>query len=473
LTVTPEGYLLIPAVGAVEVKNSTLTEARARAVGLAGRKYTNAVITLTLVNPRKLSFEISGQVMNEGMQEAYSVQRVSTLIEQANTLPATQITKKFYDQDKQALRRAASQRYIMVRHRDGSSQRVDLVRYMITGAGTQNPYLREGDFVFVPSRSDQDNLIGVYGRVTRNITCEYVDGDSVTDLVQLGLGPLPRALPEAATLARQSLNGAFMDTLHVDLRAIAERRMPNIRLQPGDRLVIPEAREERTGSFVSVEGEVTHAGKYPITRESTRLSDVIRAAGGFTNEAYLPGSALLRSNGPASDVQQGFDEERLLIGRTSLPSDSLYFLTETELRLKGEVVSVNFPRLFVSGDSTEDVTLRNYDRIIVPARTLTVYVFGQVTQPGHIPYVEGKRARYYIDLAGGYTEEARSGDVKVIKRTTRNWLDPSETTIQDGDYIFVPKEVHYPFAYYLTTITQAAGIIASLATVILVVRNLK
>ena len=63
--------------------------------------------------------------------------------------------------------------------------------------------------------------------------------------------------------------------------------------------------------------------------------------------------------------------------------------------------------------------------------------------------------------------------MKVIKRTTRNWLDPSETTIQDGDYIFVPKEVHYPFAYYLTTITQAAGIIASLATVILVVRNLK
>ena len=136
-------------------------------------------------------------------------------------------------------------------------------------------------------------------------------------------------------------------------------------------------------------------------------------------------------------------------------------------------MSVDFSKLFISGDSAEDVTLRNYDRIIVPARTLTVYVFGQVTQPGHIRYVEGKRASYYIDLAGGYTEDARSGDTKVIKRTTRNWLDPSETTIQDGDYIFVPKEVHYPFAYYLTTITQAAGIIASFATVILVVRNLK
>ena len=318
LTVTPEGYLLIPAVGAVEVKNSTLTEARTRAVGLAGRKYANAVITLTLVNPRKLSVEITGQVMNEGLQEAYSVQRVSTLIEQANTLPATQLTKKFYDQDKQALRRAASQRYIMVRHRDGSSQRVDLVRYGITGEGTQNPYLREGDIVFVPSRNDQDNRIGVYGGATRNIACEYVEGDSVTDLVQLGLGLLPRAIPEAATLARQSLNGASMDTLHVDLRAIAERRVPNIQLQPGDRLVIPEAREERTASFISVEGEVAHPGKYPITRENTKLSDAIRVAGGFTIEAYLPGSALLRSNGPAYDIERMFDDERLLSGRTSL-----------------------------------------------------------------------------------------------------------------------------------------------------------
>jgi hypothetical protein len=146
---------------------------------------------------------------------------------------------------------------------------------------------------------------------------------------------------------------------------------------------------------------------------------------------------------------------------------------ETELRLKGEVVSVDFHRLFVEGDSSQDVTLRNYDRIVVPGLTRTVYVFGQVVKPGHIPYVEGKRVGYYIDLVGGYAGEARSGDVKVIKGTTRTWLDPGETAIEDGDYIFVPKEVHYPFGYYLTTVVQFAGIIASLATVILVARNLK
>jgi len=473
LTVTPEGYLLIHAVGAVDVKNSTLSEARANVIGLVARKYANAVITLTLVNPRKLSVEISGQVMNEGTLEAYSVQRVSALIEQANTLPPTQLTKRFYDKDKQDLRRSASERFIMVRHLDGSTQRVDLVKYRITGSGTQNPYLREGDLVFVPSRSDKNNLIGVFGGVARNMSCEYVQGDSVTDLAQLGLAIIPRAMPEDATLARQSPDGIRMDTMHINLRAIVERRQPNIALLPGDRLVVPETRELRSGSFVSVEGEVDRPGKYPITRQDTKLSSVIHAAGGFTKDAYLPAATVFRSKGPAADNDRLFEEERLLSGRSSLASDSAYFLAETSLRLQGEIVSVSFPRLFVQGDTAEDVTLREYDRIMVPARTRTVYVFGEVKQPGHIPYAEGRSAGYYVDEAGGCSDDARSGDVKVIKRTTRTWLDPSETTVEDGDYIFVPKVVRYPFAYYLTTITQAAGIIASLATVILVVRNVK
>ena len=165
LTVTPEGYLLIPGVGAVAVQNLTLKEAREKIVALGARRYPGATITLTLVSPRKVSVMITGQVMNEGMQEAYSVQRISALIEQANTLPSTQLTKKFYDQDKQELRRTASQRFIVVRHRDGTSQRVDLVRYGLTGIGAYNPYLREGDDVYVPGRQDVDNRLGVFGGV--------------------------------------------------------------------------------------------------------------------------------------------------------------------------------------------------------------------------------------------------------------------------------------------------------------------
>jgi protein involved in polysaccharide export with SLBB domain len=325
----------------------------------------------------------------------------------------------------------------------------------------------------VPGRQDVDNRIGVFGGVVKNISVEYAAGDSITDLVQLGLGLSPLAVPETATLMRQSLDGRVMDSVAVNLRALAERRLPNIALQPGDRLLVPRGHDERVGSIVSIEGEVPRPGKYPITRNTTKLSSVIREAGGFTGEANIRQATMFRSKVVDAEIPQALEEERLLTARSSIPSDSLYFLMETELRLKGEVVSVDFHRLFVEGDSTQDVTLRNYDRIVVPNLTRTVYVFGQVIKPGHIPYVEGKRVGYYLDLAGGFADEARSGDVKIIKGTTRTWLDPGETSIEDGDCVFVPKVVHYPFAYYLTTFTQFAGIVASLATVILVVRNLK
>ena len=283
LRVTPEGYLLIPSVGAVAVQDLTLKEVREKIVALGAKRYPGATITLTLVSPRKVSVEITGQVMNEGMQEVYSVQRISALIEQANTLPSTQLTRKFYDQDKQELRRVASQRFIVARHRDGSSQRVDLVKYALTGNGAYNPYLREGDNVYVPGRQDVDNRIGVFGGVVKNISVEYAAGDSITDLVQLGLGLSPLAVPETATLMRQSLDGRVMASVAVNLRALAERRLPNIALQPGDRLVVPRGHDERVGSIVIVEGEVLRPGKYPITRNTTMLSQVIREAGGFTS----------------------------------------------------------------------------------------------------------------------------------------------------------------------------------------------
>lgn len=473
LTVTPEGFLLIPNVGTLDVRNSTLAQVRERATALTARKYPGAEISLTLMAPRKVSVQIAGQVMNEGMLEVYSVQRVDNLIEQANLLPSTQLTRKFYDQDKAQLRREASQRFIMVQHRDGTSQRVDLFKYLLTGAGRYNPYLREGDVVFVPPRRTQDNQIGIYGAVTRNGSVEFVPGDSLMDLVRYGLGLTLKALPEVATLTRLSVDGKVMDTVSVNVRAVADGRAPDNALRPGDRLVIPGERDPREGNAVLIEGEVLRPGAYPITRNTTTLSEVIRAAGGFTGDAYLQGATLLRSRVGDPELPQAIERERLLSARTSiLMEDSTYYLMETELRLRGELVSVDFHGLFELGDSTKDVTLRNYDRIIIPQRTRTVYVFGQVVTPGHVAFNEGQSYRYYIDKAGGYTEEARSGDVMIIKGSTRVWLDPSETDIQDGDFVWVPKDIHYPAGQYLATIAQIAGIAAGLATIILVIRNL-
>ena len=62
--------------------------------------------------------------------------------------------------------------------------------------------------------------------------------------------------------------------------------------------------------------------------------------------------------------------------------------------------------------------------------------------------------------------------MKVIKGNTRTWLDPSETPIEDGDFLWVPKEYPTPFGTVLMTVAQLATVIAALASVILVVNTL-
>jgi hypothetical protein len=194
---------------------------------------------------------------------------------------------------------------------------------------------------------------------------------------------------------------------------------------------------------------------------------LIRLCGGFTPGANPIGATLLRI--PQEDIKKL--ELSTRTAETSL--DSGYYAMETALRLEGEMVSVDFRRLFVQGDSTCDVSLRNRDRLAVPVAQRNVYVFGQVVQPGHVPFAPGKGYRYYIDCANGYTNMARKSDVKVIKVGSHVWLDPGETEVEDGDMIWVPKEYSYPFAYYLTAVSQVAAILGTVATLVILARTVK
>lgn len=474
LTVTPEGSLLVPNAGAVAVGGLTLKEAKARVAERLRGIYSVGEVTTTLISPRKVVVRIVGNVINEGIYEMQAVQRIDRLIMEANNPTQGQMGSKIFEQQLQYVRSNSSERNISLKHRDGSVSRVDLVRYQITGEGIHNPYLQEGDIIFVPERSPLHKSIGLLQGGSRRVTVEYVPGDKLSDLVKLGFGLSALADSSRALLTRLSENGTAMETTRVDIAGILAGRATDMELRPGDRLVIREPVELRRNYIAAVEGEVLRPGQYPITRGKTKLSEVISAAGGFTGNAYLRGATVRRSNQFALYSPEQVEEEQLRSARASISSqDSGYYSVEMALRLKGELVAVDFHRLFVLGDSTHDIFLQPYDKILIPEKQNTVYVFGQVLSPGHVPIVEGKGYKYFIERAGGFTEDARTGDVKIIKGSTRAWLDPGETTIEDGDHIWVPREVHYPFSHYISIYAQVASIIGVVATVALLINTIK
>src|SRR5579862_104232 len=359
-----------------------------------------------------------------------------------------------------------STRNIALRHKDGSEGRVDIAKFLATKKDIWNPYLREGDVITVPRKNMTKDVIAVYGEVNAPGRYEFVQGDSLLDAVQLAQGFQPLAIQDSVEFSRLDPKGEIQTVQYVDVPAMMAGREQNVPLLPGDRIIVRAKVDLREDYRVLIQGEVLHPGMYPITKNQPRLSEVIRNCSGFTQFASLKGAKLYRHSISPREI----DLERALSlrGITS-PEDSSYYHVETELRLQREVVDVDFDKVFTAHDSTQDVILQSEDNIVVPGVVRTVYVFGQVQSPGHVEFVPGKKIDYYIDEAGGFIEEARQGDVTIIKASTDQWLSPDETKLESGDYIWVPKKPYRPLPYWTNVISQVGTALGAFVGVVLVV----
>ena len=464
LTVTPEGTLIIPTVGEVAVADLLLARAKEKILAEVRKKYIAGEVTATLVRPRSIVVSVNGNVLFPGRLVLNSTDRVEKAIQEANKV---EISKR---EDVGAVQRSMSTRNIILQRKDGTVHRVDFKKYYATKDNRLNPYLREGDMIYVPSANLTKNFIGMYGEVNFPGTYEYISGDSITDAVQLAFGFTHSAISDSVELSKLDMTGSRLTTQIIDVSGIMEGKLRNIPLDPGDRIVVKAKPNLREDYRVYVGGEVVYPGFYPITKNRTKLSEVMRQAGGFTEFAWLKGAELNRHSVGPNEINL----ERLVSLRGGItPEDSAYYLVETDLRLQKEIVNVDFEQLFAQHDSTQDVIVKNGDYVTVPSRKRTIYVFGQVVNSGHVPYVPGENYDYYVRKAGGVTDRAREGDLKIIKAKTRQWLSPKETTVEEGDYVWVPKEPERPFSYYMNIYAQVAAIIGTVATVALLIKTLK
>ena len=452
LTVSPEGTLIIPTVGEVKVSDMTLADAKTKVLEALRSKYKATNMSVTLVKPRPIIVSVTGVVLNPGLFTLSSIDRANKVIDEANKLGRTQAQ---YELDR--IVEDMSTRNIVLKHKDGSEDRVDLTKFFATKEDKYNPYLREGDDIIVPRKNREKNVFGIYGEVNVPGRFEFVEGDKLTDAIKIAQGFTRLAQSDSAEFTRLNNDGSSITSTLLNLDDVMAGKVTDIALEPGDRIIVKGKPDLREDYRVNIQGEVLYPGYYPITKNTTHLSDVIKQAGGFTEFASLKEAELVRTSVRKEDLEN----ERLLSLRGGVSiEDSADYILETDLRLKKEIVNVDFDKLFAGGDKSQDVILQTEDQITVPSKKQTIYVFGQVVSPGNIPFIKGNDARYYISKAGGFTDRAREGDVKIIKAKTKQWLAPGETMIEEGDYIWVPKNPERTFAYYATVSSQVASVIS-------------
>lgn len=255
-------------------------------------------------------------------------------------------------------------------------------------------------------------------------------------------------------------------------------------LQPSDTITVFSQADihvplDQQTKYVSLEGEIVHAGIYSVQPGET-LRDVIRRAGGFTPRAYLYGSEFDRESTRILQQQRldeyvrtlGIEAERgtqalAISGSATGTGMSDVAASRTigqdlvarlsQVRATGRIVFELKPGTS-NIDDLPAISLENGDKFIVPPLPVTVNVVGAVYDQNSFLYHGGRAVSYYLKLAGGATHDADShrafvirADGSVIGRMTIKNLGAwgksfEEIRLNAGDTLVVPDKTLRPTA---------------------------
>lgn len=441
--VSAEGVLLLPEAGAVRVAGLTLAEARQRALTALRGAFRNVPLDVALAQPRQFYVHVSGAVPTPGRYLAQPVARVASVLALA-----------FADTTQAAVanpRYRPSLRNVTLVHRDGQTASLDLLRYFATGSTEHNPYLTDGDVVRVPTFRPDQEAVFIDGAVAFPGAYDYRTGDTVLDLLVLGTGQeTPRGFA-AVRLTQRGPDGApRVATLSLEALLADPAGAP--RLQPLDHVYVLPALDRQGAA--TVDGAVRFPGTYPIEPGRTTLQDLLELAGGLRDDAlpraaYLQRDALPRPDPDAPAPRPtGLPAAAAARGRAAADSSEVArrvrlsgfdFLGRTyaaqELRQQNRVV-LDLPALL--GGQAEPVLLQDGDRLVVPRDEQTVFVFGEVVQPGYVTFRAGQPAAAYVQAAGGRSPTA--GVAYVVKAGTGEYVPAGAATVASGDLVFVAPE---------------------------------
>ncbi len=288
---------------------------------------------------------------------------------------------------------------------------------------------------------------------------EYKNEDKLSTAITLSGGILPTADSARIEVYR------FNNIKGFDLITLSIPRDTSYLLVPDDRIYVRRKAEFHEKSSVYIKGEVRYPGIYPIIENRTTLSELIKTAGGFTDNASIKQSRIIR------DLKMpgiNRDTENILPQTISFNwIESNYF----RFYLKENLTSVtcDWGKLFIEKDYTKDVLLRNMDIIEIPLRNDYVYVTGSVSSPGTIAFNQDYSINDYINAAGGFKARSKPSRIKIIKNDTETWQDVKDTRkIEPGDRIFVPqKNEQEPWQIFM----QGLTVLSQVATIVLIITS--
>ncbi|MBN1291037.1 MAG: SLBB domain-containing protein [Candidatus Latescibacteria bacterium] len=475
--VTPEGYFLLPTVGLIKVSDISLAEARTIIKEKVFEKYKDIDASVVLSRPRRFKLYISGLILQPGMINTNSLERVSDIIERAGLIFVEKLTtlsefretkttnSEIIEKESNLIKQGSSQRSITI-YRGDEHVDVDLLRFRKMGDINANPYIRSGDRIHVPPY--MGNLI-IRGEVHDPDIYEFKKGDTIADLIEFGGGLTVLADTSRANLVRFDDDGVEPQNIDIDLydAIFFNPDKPEYQLKESDRLYVRAKYNYKVIASVLIDGQVKYTGEYAIMPGKTTLTDVIRMAGGFTDKANLEEARLIRQT---TSALQDLEYQRLRRMRIfEMNAEEYDYYRSRNRSVEGEITT-DFVKLFIDQDMSLDVPLQQGDNIFIPFKRELISISGAVNEPGYVKIEPGADVKYYIAKAGGYKFDANTRKVRIIKAKTGQRFKPGRNArIEGGDIIHVPEKI--PLNKW-ELFRDTAQVFANVVTIILLARRI-
>ena len=370
-------------------------------------------------------------------------------------------------------------RAVLYRQReDLTSEVVQIDIRSIMNGTSPNLALMKNDILYIPSIHDLEDRgnVTVHGEVAHPDSYPYADNMTLEDLIIQAGG-----LKEAASTVRIDVSRRIKNPRSTaDNDTIGQMYtfslkdgfvidgQPGFILQPYDEVYVRRSPGYQAQQNVVIDGEILFGGNYAMTSREERLSDLVNKAGGPTSLAYLRGAKLTRVASAGEKKRMG-DVIRLMsrqLGEAMI--DSLGIGVEDTF-----TVGIDLEKALTNPKGSADLVLREGDVVFIPKNTNTVTINGAVMVPNTVSYMKGKNVDYYLNQAGGYSDNAKknkkfivymNGQVTKVEGSGKKQIEP-------GCEIIVPSKAKKKgnianILGYATSFSSLGMMIASIANLI-------
>ena len=406
--------------------------------------------------------EVKGAVFRPGQYElGKQISSVRALVEAAGGLTEEAFTGR-------------AVLYRMKQDRTLETQSLDLGG-ILAGAVPDMP-LRNEDMLIIATLTERssERIVTITGEVFNPGTYPYSERETVEDLILRAGG-----LTDAASFAKVDVSRRIHDPKAVQTSQEISKNFSfslkdglvvdgqqGFMLEPYDVVQVRRSPGFMVPRTVHIEGEVTFEGDFNLSKKNQRLSDLIKAAGGVTPDAYVKGARLERHMNAEERERMEAVIKAARQNSTSRDSVQLDKLEATEYY----AVGIDLEKALANPGGDYDLVVRDSDRIFVPEYSGTVKISGNVLFPNTVSYQAGKDWKYYINQAGGFGYRSRKSHSYIVYQNgtvTR----VGKGKVEPGCEIVVPQKGKRDMSSIMQWVSMGTSLTSLAAMVIALTRK--